>query len=157
MSRRAFHDDDDDQGSMLPPEPDRHPLACRANGCPQLGTSSVEGGNLLCNAHSRTKPADWNALTFQLRKLDWLGRLIVRVNRCGTDAQWQALATDFWRRQGDEHMVPTGSEIGRRGLYEQRLRDELLYRAGVIAVRPQPRVIEQWAPRGAIPSNFTGA
>ena len=157
MSRRAFLDDGDDQGDFLPPARQPHPLACRAHGCYMPGSASVEGSNLLCIAHRRAPTSQWDGITFQLRKHEWLAKLPERISAFATDALWVSFATDFWRRQGDEHMLPGASERTRRGLYEQRLRDELLYRVGLTQVRPKPREIQPWGPRTMSTPGFARA
>ncbi len=127
------------------PEPDNHPRisgSCSAWGCPCRGTRS-QGGEFMCSWHARVaNVADLQDVTAALNRerslIALIGELQALHNFPGKGAPHVHMAMKAFAH--DEHMQPNELERAQFGRYLWRLREELAFRCGLIAGRPDPQV-----------------
>lgn len=123
------------QQQQAEPAPDLS--RCTANGCPGRATLSVEGGRWCCAAHAFAISDQWPVITERLLQNVWLIEFIDEIKRMRRNfGDWRGFAERFWEGQ-DESCAPDPKEEFQP--YENRMRGELLFRAGV-AKRPHVRL-----------------
>lgn len=105
--------------------------ACEASNCPCRGTVSMGGDKFFCSAHAFADAALWPRVTEKLRDHDWLVGFHDDIQRMDRASQnWRGFAEQFWANQEDgEILAPHKQENAQP--YMNRMRGELLYRAGL--------------------------
>jgi hypothetical protein len=125
---------------------EKDPAQCEAHGCPCRASVSVEGGRFTCHAHSAVPVDRWQSVTHALRENSWLAEFIDEVRTMESRHQnWRAFAMQFWAN-ADLECQPQPGEGSVS--YQNRMRGELMFRAGALSKRPQPRLIQPVKPGG---------
>lgn len=120
---------------------------CEAYGCPCRATISVEGGRWTCVNHAFMVQDDWQNVTRKLNENKWLVDFIGDMQRMAAKHEdWRGFASMFWAGT-DEHCMPDPKEADVP--YQNRMRGELMWRAGAIAKRPAVRLPKPVKPSGS--------
>jgi hypothetical protein len=106
----------------------RPALTCHADGCSWLGSSGGDG-HFFCVAHAASPDsALWPAITHRTGDLKWLADAIAlfqqQINSQVPNADWVAVAADFWSGSDYPELAPTEKEKTYTGLYIYRLLGE---------------------------------
>ena len=120
---------------------------CEAYGCPCRGSISVEGSKFLCAGHAFIPADRWQAASTLFNDHIWLIEFVDEMKLMdGRHQDWRGFATQFWAKDDDAQLMqpdPKENAVP----YQNRMRGELLYRAGLMK-RPAIRLPRPVQPGG---------
>jgi hypothetical protein len=116
---------------------EKDPKKCAAYDCPCRACVNIDGG-WTCSAHGAVPADKWPSVTRGLRDHIWLSEFIDEMRKMDRDnGDWRGFAMQFWANS-DTTCQPHEKEAAIA--YQNRMRGELLHRAGATKNRPQPRL-----------------
>tara|TARA_R110000868_G_scaffold376148_7_gene640964 strand:+ start:39 stop:464 length:426 start_codon:yes stop_codon:yes gene_type:complete len=119
---------------------------CSATGCPMRGTISNSGGegSFVCAPHFQGQPDEWPRITESLIESLEIRLAIDEIMKID-DLTWETgvrgcnpKSKMFERYFNDDPLRPQGKELLKKPWYEYRLRNELMFIAG-LCKKPQVR------------------
>lgn len=130
------------------------PTRCGATGCPCRASVNF-GAGWVCSAHGFAQSEDWPRITERLREFGWLIAFIDDVAKQTRvpKGDWREYATRFWGDL-DTDCLPDANESAEA--YGYRMRGELLWRCGLTAKRPKPRLPKPLTGRRGNAAAFLG-
>ncbi len=135
-----------DYKKSSPMEP--HRIMCIATGCPMRGSMSSTGGenSFMCAPHFQGQPDEWPRITEALRESLTIRMAIDEILKID-EISWRSSVGGFPPKSqmmerffDDVSLKPQGEEFTRKSWYEYRLRNELMFRAG-LSRKPKVRIV----------------
>lgn len=122
---------------------EQDPKQCAAHDCPCRASVNA-GGGWTCSAHAYVPADRWPSVTRGLRDNSWLSEFIDEMRKMDYLHQdWRGFAMQFWENS-DKSCQPDPREGAMP--YQNRMRGELIFRAGGMSKRPQVRLPKPSAP-----------